>query len=118
MQAMIDRYREIIKAASGEIHRLEDWGRRQLAFPINKIHKAHYVMLNVECTKETLDEIENGFRFNDAVLRYLTLSKKQAITKPSLLARTSAETGIQNSTDHKKPEAEVVDDSKDSPTVA
>ena len=96
---------------SGAIHRLEDWGRRQLAFPINKIHKAHYVLLNVECTKETLDEIENGFRFNDAVLRYLTLSKKQAITEPSSLARTSGEPDSPKTTDDRKPKVEVVDDS-------
>lgn len=110
VQAMIDRYRELIKTASGTIHRLEDWGRRQLAYPINKIHKAHYVLLNIECTKETLDEIENGFRFNDAVLRYLTLSRKQAITEPSSLARPGGETDVPKTTDDIKPKAEVVED--------
>ncbi len=110
VQAMIDRYREIIKAATGTIHRLEDWGRRQLAFPINKVHKAHYVMLNIECTKETLDEIENGFRFNDAVLRHLTLSKKHAITEPSSLARTSGETDSSKTSDDEESDQEVVDD--------
>ncbi len=115
VQAMIDRYREIIKAASGTIHRLEDWGRRQLAFPINKVHKAHYVLLNVECTKETLDEIENGFRFNDAVLRYLTLSRKQAITEPSSLARKGGEPVSPKTTVESQPKIEVVDDSDKSP---
>ena len=111
VQAMIDRYREIIKAASGAIHRLEDWGRRQLAFPINKVHKAHYVLLNIECTRETLDEIENGFRFNDAVLRYLTLLKKQAITEPSSLARTGGEPDSPKTTGGREPAVEVVEDS-------
>lgn len=85
--AMLERYRSLIEAASGTIHRLEDWGRRQLAYPINKIHKAHYVLLNIECDQPTLDELESGFRFNDAVLRSLTVRKDEAITEPSPMAR-------------------------------
>lgn len=81
--AMVDRYRGIVEKGEGQVHRQEDWGRRQLAFPINKIHKAHYALMNVECGQETLEEIESAFRFNDAVLRYLVLSKKHAVTEPS-----------------------------------
>jgi len=81
--AMIERYRAQITASKGAIHRLEDWGRRQLAFPIEKIHKAHYVLMNIECDQTTLDELEHGFKFNDAVLRHLTLVTKDAVTTPS-----------------------------------
>lgn len=86
--AMIDRYKKIIEDAAGTIHRLEDWGRRQLAYQIQKIHKAHYVMMNIECDQPTLDELENGFRFNDAVLRNLVIRRKAAITEPSPMAQT------------------------------
>ena len=81
--AMIERYRAQIAASKGAIHRLEDWGRRQMAFPIEKIHKAHYVLMNIECDQATLDELEHGFKFNDAVLRHLTLVTKAAVTAPS-----------------------------------
>ena len=86
--AMIDRYKKMIEDAKGTIHRLEDWGRRQLAYQIQKIHKAHYVMMNIECDQATLDELENGFRFNDAVLRNLVIRRKAAITEPSPMAQT------------------------------
>ena len=81
--AMIERYKSMVEAQQGKIHRVEDWGRRQLAYPIQKIGKAHYVLLNVECGKPTLDEIEHAFRFNDAVMRHLTVSMKKAETGPS-----------------------------------
>ncbi len=81
--AMIERYRAIIESSGGRLHRLEDWGRRQLAYPIDKVHKAHYVLMNVECTLEALRELESAFRFSDAVLRHLTLQRKRAITEPS-----------------------------------
>lgn len=81
--AMIERYRTLITGNKGNIHRLEDWGRRQLAYPINKIHKAHYVLMNIECDQETLAELELGFKFNDAVLRHLTFSTKTAVTEAS-----------------------------------
>ena len=98
---MVERYRASIEAASGVIHRLEDWGRRHLAYPINKIHKAHYVLMNVECDQATLDELESGFRFNDAILRSMTIRQKQAITEPSAIA-------VENSEENKPaPEAEV-----------
>ncbi len=86
--AMIERYRSIIESASGKIHRLEDWGRRQLAYPINKVLKAHYVLMNIEVDQPTLDELESGFRFNDAVLRSLTLLRDEAVTEPSPLSKS------------------------------
>jgi len=88
---MVDRYKATIEEASGKIHRLEDWGRRHLAYPIKKIHKAHYVLMNIECDQETLTELESGFRFNDAILRSMTLIKKEAISGPSLIASANAE---------------------------
>ncbi len=91
VSAMIERYRSIVKASSGKIHRMEDWGRRQLAYPIRKIHKAHYVLMNIECDQPTLDEIESGFRFNDAILRSMTVRRNEAVTEASPLARTTEE---------------------------
>ncbi len=88
---MIERYKSTIEAASGKVHRLEDWGRRHLAYPINKIHKAHYVLMNVECDQPTLEELESGFRFNDAILRSMTLLQKKAITETSIIATSTAE---------------------------
>ena len=85
--AMIERYRSMIEGGQGKIHRLEDWGRRQLAYPINNIHKAHYVLMNIECGQEVLNELETAFRFNDAVIRSLTLGRKDAVTTPSPLMR-------------------------------
>jgi small subunit ribosomal protein S6 len=85
--AMIERYRTLVTSKKGIIHRLEDWGRRQLAYPIQKIHKAHYVLMNIECDQETLDELEHAFRFNDAVLRHLTVQTKAAVTEPSAMMR-------------------------------
>jgi small subunit ribosomal protein S6 len=84
--AMVERYKSTIQEANGTIHRLEDWGRRHLAYPIKKIHKAHYVLMNIECDQETLSELESGFRFNDAILRSMTVVKKHAETEPSLIA--------------------------------
>ena len=84
---MVDRYRKGIEEKGGQIHRLEDWGRRQLAYPINKIHKAHYVLMNIECGTEELEELESAFRFNDAVLRNLVMRRKDAVTETSPLAK-------------------------------
>jgi len=91
--AMIERYRSMIEGGQGKIHRLEDWGRRQLAYPINKIHKAHYVLMNIECGQDTLNELETAFRFNDAVIRSLTLARKDAVTAPSPLVKEKEEEG-------------------------
>jgi len=85
--AMADRYKGVIEQGGGTVHRYEDWGRRQLAYPINKIHKAHYIMMNVEVTQEILDEIENLFRFNDAIIRSLVLKTKGAETEPSIMMK-------------------------------
>jgi small subunit ribosomal protein S6 len=85
---MIERYRSTIESKGGCIHRLEDWGRRQLAYPIQKLPKAHYVLMNIECNGETLNELENAFRFNDAVLRNMTVKRKGPITEASPLAKS------------------------------
>lgn len=85
--AMIERYRTMVTGGGGRIHRLEDWGRRQLAYPIQKVHKAHYVLMNVECDQAVLDELEHTFKFNDAVLRHLTVSMTGAVTEPSVMMK-------------------------------
>ena len=87
VNAMADRYKGVVEQGGGTVHRYEDWGRRQLAYPINKIHKAHYIMMNVEVGQETLDEIENLFRFNDAIIRNLVLKMKNAETEPSIMMK-------------------------------
>ena len=89
--AMVERYQGMVTGSGGAVHRTEDWGRRQLAHPINKIHKAHYVLLNVECDNAVIEEIKGAFRFNDAVLRHLVLSRKKAITEASPMAVAVAE---------------------------
>ena len=89
--AMIDRYKGMIAAGNGKVHRLEDWGRRQLAYPIAKVHKAHYVLLNVECDQKTLAELIGAFRFSDAVLRHLVTHVETAITEPSPMAKAEEE---------------------------
>ena len=81
--AMIERYKTLVTSRNGAIHRLEDWGRRQMAYPIQKVHKAHYVLMNIECDGETLAEIEHAFKFNDAVLRHLTVKTRKAVATPS-----------------------------------
>ena len=88
---MIEKYSQLISESGGKVHRLEDWGRRQLAYPINKIHKAHYVLMNVECGQEVLDELSTLFRFNDAVLRNLVIKMKEAVTGESLILKQERE---------------------------
>jgi small subunit ribosomal protein S6 len=89
--AMIERYKGGIEGKGGTVHRLEDWGRRQLAFPIQKAHKAHYILMNVECSQEALDDLLSTFRFNDAVLRNLVIKRDEAVTEPSPLAKSGDE---------------------------
>ncbi|MDH3561014.1 MAG: 30S ribosomal protein S6, partial [Gammaproteobacteria bacterium] len=89
--AMIERYRATIESGGGAIHRLEDWGRRQLAYPIQKLHKAHYVLMNIECGTAALEELTSAFRFNDAVLRNMVISRKEAITDDSTLIKRPEE---------------------------
>jgi small subunit ribosomal protein S6 len=81
--AMIERYRAMVANQGGRIHRLEDWGRRQLSYPIQKVHKAHYVLMNIECNLDTRNELEHAFKFNDAVLRHLVIAKNEAVVTPS-----------------------------------
>lgn len=102
--SMIKRYKALIKQSEGEVHRLEDWGRRQLAYPINKVHKAHYILMNIECDKQTIDELESSFRFNDAVLRHLILKKDQAVTDPSPMMK-----GHEDSREHRSEKTEAED---------
>ncbi len=85
--AMIERYKTLVTGRNGSIHRLEDWGRRQMAYPIQKVHKAHYVLMNIECDGETLTELESAFKFNDAVLRHLTIKMKKGVTTPSVMMK-------------------------------
>jgi small subunit ribosomal protein S6 len=94
--AMIERYRSTITGRKGAIHRLEDWGRRQMTFPIAKMHKAHYVLMNIECDQETLDELEHSFKFNDAVLRHLTVQMKAAVTTPSPMMKEEKSRSVLN----------------------
>lgn len=89
--AMIERYKGLIAADGGKVHRLEDWGRRQLAYPIAKVHKAHYVLMNVECDQKALNELTGAFRFSDAVLRHLVVNFDEAITEPSPMAKADEE---------------------------
>jgi small subunit ribosomal protein S6 len=105
--AMIERYTASIKDSGGQIHRLEDWGRRQLAYPIEKLHKAHYVLLNVEAGQEVMDELEHNFRYNDAVIRSLVLRTKGAITEASDIAKAKEERR-----DYKRREAPASEEAK------
>ncbi len=89
--AMIERYKTLIESDGGQIHRLEDWGRRQLAYPIQNLVKAHYVLLNAECTQAVLDELVAGFRFNDAVLRHLVIARDEAVTEQSFIMKSKDE---------------------------
>lgn len=111
--AMIEKYRSIIEGASGHIHRLEDWGRRQLAYPIQKVHKAHYVLMNIECDQATLDEITGAFRFNDAVLRHLVIARPGADTDASPLAKSGNDDDDRNDFRSRRIEDEDDDDEED-----
>jgi len=88
---MIEKYKAMVEGDGGSVHRLEDWGRRHLAYPINKVHKAHYVLMNIECTSKALEEVETAFRFNDSVIRNMVMRTKAAVTDPSPLARSKEE---------------------------
>ena len=91
--AMVDRYRQMVTGRKGNIHRLEDWGRRQLAYPIQHLAKAHYVLMNIECGAEVLNELESGFRFNDAVLRHLIVGREEAVTEQSFILKNKDDKG-------------------------
>ena len=104
--AMIDRYRAVIEGDGGKIHRLEDWGRRQLAYLIQNVHKAHYVLMNIECGQSALDELESGFRFNDAILRHMTIRRNEAITDESPMAKKDEREERSERRREEKPPAE------------
>ena len=108
--AMIERYRSVIESRDGKIHRLEDWGRRQLAYPIQKLHKAHYVLMNVECNGEARAELENLFHFNDAVLRNLIIKCKEAVTDASPLAKSKEDREERSFATEESSEAVVADE--------
>ena len=91
--AMIERYKGMIATGEGRVHRLEDWGRRQLTYPIAKVHKAHYVLMNIECDQKTLNDLTGAFRFSDAVLRHLVVNMDEAVTEPSPMAKAADEEG-------------------------
>ena len=104
---MIERYTQLMADGGGNVHRIEDWGRRQLAYPINKIHKAHYVMMNIECGGEALEELSTLFRFNDAVLRNLVIKRKEAVTEESLILKQERESKERKARiEHKRKEEE------------
>ena len=103
--AMIERYRATVTSKDGKIHRLEDWGRRQLAFPLAKVHKAHYVLMNIECDNETLTELEHSFKFNDAVLRHLIIRMERAWTTPSPMMKEEKSRSVLNPGEAPRAEA-------------
>lgn len=107
--AMIERYRALIEGGDGKIHRLEDWGRRQLAYPINKIHKAHYVLMNIECDQTVHEELQSAFRFNDAVIRNLIILRNEPVTERSMLAKPEEDTAAEKPAS--KPAAKAEDSS-------
>ena len=108
--AMVERYRAIVEDSGGTVHRNEDWGRRQLAYSINKVHKAHYVLLNIECSAEARDELVSAFRFNDAVLRHLVFSRSEAVTAPSPLAKKEDKRDDKRAARQAQPESEQSED--------
>jgi small subunit ribosomal protein S6 len=109
--AMVERYQAMVTGSGGAVHRNEDWGRRQLAHPIHKVHKAHYVLLNVECSHEVLDEITSAFRFNDAVLRHLVINRKVAITEASPMAIAVEEEKVRERESQKRRDAKAAAES-------
>jgi len=112
VNAMVERYCSMIESGNGKVHRQEDWGRRILAYPINKILKAHYILMNIETNQETLDELVSAFRFNDAVLRHIILTCKEAITEPSPMLK-SMEKDKERELRETKPNTENIDTSSD-----
>jgi small subunit ribosomal protein S6 len=116
--AMLERYRALIEGNNGTIHRLEDWGRRQLAFPIAKLHKAHYILMNIECDSGTLSELEGIFRFNDAVLRHLTVRRQSAIIEQSLMMKAKEEKDRSSRSYDERKRAAAVDKKSEAPVKA
>jgi small subunit ribosomal protein S6 len=101
--AMIERYKGVIDQHKGTVHRLEDWGRRQLTYPIQKVHKAHYVLMNLECDQETVNELEHSFKFSDAVLRHLIIKMTKAVTAPSPMMKEEKSRSVMERAPEAKP---------------
>jgi len=124
VSAMIERYRNLVTGGNGKVHRVEDWGRRQLVYPIQKVHKAHYVLMNVECDQTVLDELEHAFKFNDAVLRHLTVKRTRAVSEPSPMMKEEKSRQIvgqaaqTNSAAATAPTATTPETPKETPPVA
>lgn len=116
--SMIERYKNLVLEEGGKVHRVEDWGRRQLAYPIQKLVKAHYVLLNIECTDATLAEIENGFRFNDAILRHLVVKTKKAETAPSVMMKVVEKEEAKKAAVEAAAEAQPVQAEEEAPAEA
>ena len=112
VSAMVERYTNVITAAEGTVHRMEDWGRRQLAYPINNAHKAHYILMNIECNQATLDELDNMFRYNDAVLRNMVIRRKTAITDVSPIKAAEAREERRPRREATRPKPEVKTEAK------
>jgi len=110
---MLERYRSIVESRGGQVHRSEDWGRLQLAYTIAKLHKAHYLLLNIECDAETLEELEGIFRFNDAILRHLVVRRSEAVSEPSIMLRRKEEKDERESRRRRYDESSAVDDEDD-----
>lgn len=111
---MIDRYKSLVEGKGGTVHRLEDWGRRQLSYPINKVHKAHYILVNIECDSAVVQELESIFRFNDAIIRYLITLQKKAYTEASPLAKGKEEkAATPRADDSYEAEGELNDEAED-----
>ena len=108
--AMVERYRSIIDTGGGTIHRLEDWGRRQLAYPINKVHKAHYVLMNIECDAQALKTLNDAFRFNDAVIRNLIIKRDEAVIEPSPLIKAKEQEEEPGFVKEEEPGIDIVDE--------
>jgi small subunit ribosomal protein S6 len=115
--AMIERYKGLIATDGGRVHRLEDWGRRQLAYPIAKVHKAHYVLMNIECDQKALNELTGAFRFSDAVLRHLVVNMDEAVTEPSPMAKAEDEDGGGERRRDRAPRDDSSDDDDNVPAV-
>ncbi len=116
--AMMTRYREMVESGNGRIHRAEDWGRRRLAYGINDIHKAHYILFNIECSLEVLEEIKRNFKFNDSILRHLVVRRKQAITQDSPFAKAKAEEEKRQAEADMQPAGAIQDDAEAKPQEA
>ncbi len=115
--AMVERYRSIITTDGGSVHRFEDWGRRQLAYPIQKIHKAHYILMNIECDQVALDELENAFRFNDAVLRSMFIKRDAAVTDLSVMMKEKTDDRKDRKSFDRKPERAPVAKAPEAPAA-